>query len=52
MFTVGLEFRRDLLQSRLRSALVISASGILVPFLLGRALAWFLLAGAVYFPRG
>ncbi len=43
MFTVGLEFRIDLVQSRLRSALAISASGILVPFALGCGLAWFLL---------
>ena len=52
MFTVGLEFRRDLLQSRLRSALVISASGILVPFLLGCALAWFLLGRSGFFSPG
>lgn len=49
MFTVGLEFRRDLLRSRLRSALVISASGILVPFLLGCGIAWVLLSQSGFF---
>src|SRR5436305_1121624 len=47
MFTVGLDFRIDLVRSRLRSALAISASGILVAFGLGWMLvcrmvaAWF-----------
>jgi Kef-type K+ transport system membrane component KefB len=52
MFTVGLEFRVDLVRSRLRSALVISASGILVPFVLGCSLAWMLLARGGFFVPG
>ena len=52
MFTVGLEFRFDLMQSRLRSALAISASGILVPFVLGCGLAWFLLGRGGFFVSG
>ena len=52
MFTVGLEFRLDLVQTRLRSALAISASGILVPFGLGCALAWWLLGQGGFFVPG
>jgi Kef-type K+ transport system membrane component KefB len=52
MFTVGLGFRMDLVRSRLRSALTISASGILVPFGLGCGLAWFLLGRGGFFGAG
>jgi Kef-type K+ transport system membrane component KefB len=38
MFIVGLEFNVGHLRSKLRSALLISAAGIVVPFLLGGAL--------------
>jgi len=40
MFMVGLEFDTDLIRGRLRSAGFISASGIIVPFTLGAALAY------------
>lgn len=49
MFIVGLEFRVDLLRSRLRGALAISMSGILAPFLLGCVLATWLLARGGFF---
>ncbi|WP_414662748.1 cation:proton antiporter [Horticoccus sp. 23ND18S-11] len=49
MFTVGLEFRVDLVRSRMRSALAISASGILVPFALGCGLGFMLLARGGFF---
>ena len=52
MFTVGLGFRMDLVHSRLRSALTISASGILVPFTLGCGLAWMLLVRGGFFGTG
>src|SRR5450432_1020936 len=39
MFVVGLEFRVDLVTSRIRSSVAISVSGILVPFVLGCGLA-------------
>ena len=52
MFVVGLEFRIDLVRDRLRSALAISASGILAPFLLGCALAtWLLGRGGFFSPN-
>jgi len=50
MFVVGLEFRVDLLRPRLRSAAAISASGILLPFVLGGAIAGVLVRHAGFFP--
>jgi Kef-type K+ transport system membrane component KefB len=42
MFLVGLEFRTELLQRRVRSAAAVSVSGMAVPFALGALLAvWF-----------
>ena len=43
MFVVGLEFRIDLVRTRLRTALAVSFSGILAPFALGCAIAFWLL---------
>jgi Kef-type K+ transport system membrane component KefB len=42
MFLVGVEFDVGLIRSRLRSAAAVSLSGILAPFLLGAAAAWWL----------
>jgi Kef-type K+ transport system membrane component KefB len=39
MFLIGLEFNTDLIKGRLRSAGLVSGAGILVPFVLGGALA-------------
>ena len=52
MFTVGLDFRIDLLRSRARSALAISASGILAPFVLGCGLGFLLLTRGDFFGAG
>lgn len=52
MFTVGLEFRIDLVRARWRSAAAISFSGIATPFALGCALALFLARGGNYFQTG
>lgn len=52
MFTVGLEFRVDLVRSRLRSALAISAAGILAPFGLGCGLGFLLLLRGGFFAPG
>lgn len=50
MFLVGVEFRIDLFQSRLQSALSISISGMLAPFILGAAVAcWLIQSPGVYF---
>lgn len=42
MFLVGVEFDAGLIKSRLKSAAAVSVSGILAPFVLGAAAAWFL----------
>jgi Kef-type K+ transport system membrane component KefB len=52
MFTVGLDFRMDLVHTRLRSAIAISASGILAPFVLGCGIAWLLLQHGGFFAAG
>jgi Kef-type K+ transport system membrane component KefB len=52
MFIVGLEFRIDLVRTRLRTAAAVSASGILAPFALGFALAfWLLHLGGFFQPE-
>ncbi len=40
MFVVGMEFRMDIIQSRLRSSLAVSFAGMAAPFALGALLAW------------
>jgi Kef-type K+ transport system membrane component KefB len=52
MFVVGLEFRVDLVRSRIGTALAISASGILAPFALGCALAYWLWQDGRFFREG
>jgi Kef-type K+ transport system membrane component KefB len=43
MFLVGVDFKRDLLASRVRSATAVSVSGMLAPFALGTVLALWLI---------
>jgi Kef-type K+ transport system membrane component KefB len=52
MFVVGLEFRVDLVRSRIGSALAISLSGILAPFAFGCALAVWLWHDGRFFQEG
>jgi Kef-type K+ transport system membrane component KefB len=40
MFVVGMEFRVDILQRRLKSSIAVSAAGMVTPFALGAGLAW------------
>src|SRR5256885_16759925 len=42
MFLVGVEFDTELFRSRMRSAVSVSLAGILVPFVIGTALALWL----------
>jgi Kef-type K+ transport system membrane component KefB len=42
MFLIGVEFNIDLIKNRFKSALSISAAGIITPFLLGGTLAYFI----------
>ena len=43
MFLVGIEFKAELLRSRLRSAIAISVAGMIVPFIIGIALTLWLI---------
>ena len=40
MFVVGMEFRVDIVQKRLKSAIAVSVAGMATPFVLGVGLAW------------
>lgn len=52
MFLVGVEFKTDLFASRIRSALAVSISGMVVPFALGAALAvWFIQVPGLFSER-
>lgn len=50
MFVVGLEFRTDILQRRLKSSLAVSLAGMVTPFVLGGALAWVFFHYTKFFP--
>lgn len=50
MFVVGMEFRVDIVQRRLRSAVAVSLAGMLTPFVLGAALGWFFHRHTSLFP--
>lgn len=49
MFLIGLEFDHKLIQRRIRSVAVVSLSGILVPFVLGCILVFFLMYNPTFF---
>lgn len=50
MFIVGLEFRMDVIRGKLKSAVAVSAAGMLTPFVLGAILAWLHYGHGVLFP--
>ncbi|MFN8441269.1 MAG: cation:proton antiporter [Caldilineaceae bacterium] len=52
MFLVGLEFNTSILRNRLRSAAGVSLSGMLVPFILGASLGFFLMRSGGFFGDG
>ena len=50
MFLVGVEFRTDLFRSRLKAAAAISLAGMVVPFVFGAAVAfWLMRSPGLYF---
>jgi Kef-type K+ transport system membrane component KefB len=51
MFVVGLEFRVDIVQQRLRSAVAVSLAGMIAPFVLGAALGWYFHTHTSLFPE-
>ncbi len=50
MFVVGLEFRVDIVQRQMRSALAVSVAGMVTPFVLGAGLGWFFYHHTALFP--
>jgi Kef-type K+ transport system membrane component KefB len=50
MFVVGLEFRIDVVASRLRSSVAVSLAGMIVPFILGAVVAWAFFHSTDLFP--
>lgn len=51
MFIVGLEFRVDIVQKRLKSSVAVSLAGMATPFILGAGLAWILFYHTELFPK-
>ncbi|MEQ1840891.1 MAG: cation:proton antiporter, partial [Verrucomicrobiales bacterium] len=51
MFIVGLEFRLDIVQKRMKSSIAVSLAGMITPFLLGCGLAWFIYHHTELFPE-
>lgn len=51
MFIVGMEFRVDVVRSRLKCSIAVSAAGMLAPFVLGAALAWVFFHYTKLFPE-
>ncbi len=50
MFIVGLEFRMDIVQRQLRSAVAVSIAGMVAPFVLGAGLGWYFHGHTSLFP--
>jgi Kef-type K+ transport system membrane component KefB len=51
MFIVGMEFRVDIVQKRLKSSIAVSLAGMIAPFILGAALAWVFFHYTELFPK-
>jgi len=51
MFVVGMEFRVDIVQKRLKSSIAVSVAGMVTPFVLGVGLAWVFFHHTDLFPK-
>ena len=51
MFIVGMEFRMDIIQKKMRSSIAVSMAGMVTPFVLGAGLAWILFHYTELFPK-
>src|SRR5882672_10992750 len=51
MFVVGMEFRVDIIQRRLKSSVAVSVAGMVTPFVLGVGLAWIFFQYTELFPK-
>jgi Kef-type K+ transport system membrane component KefB len=51
MFIVGMEFRMDIIRSRFKASLAVSAAGMIAPFVLGGLLGWYFHRYTSLFPE-
>ncbi|MFZ3376033.1 MAG: cation:proton antiporter [Chthoniobacterales bacterium] len=51
MFVVGMEFRVDIVQRKLKSSIAVSVAGMVTPLLFGTALAWIFFYQTDLFPK-
>lgn len=51
MFIVGMEFRMDIIRSRFKASLAVSAAGMIAPFVLGGILGWYFHRHTSLFPE-
>lgn len=51
MFIVGMEFRMDIIQRKLKSSIAVSAAGMITPFVLGAGLGWVFFHYTALFPK-
>jgi Kef-type K+ transport system membrane component KefB len=51
MFVVGMEFRVDIVQRKLKSSIAVSVAGMVTPLLFGAALAWIFFYQTDLFPK-
>ena len=51
MFVVGMEFRIDIIQRKLRSSIAVSLAGMIAPFVLGAGLGWVFFYHTELFPK-
>jgi Kef-type K+ transport system membrane component KefB len=51
MFVVGMEFRVDIVQRKLKSSIAVSVAGMVTPLLFGAALAWIFFYKTDLFPK-
>lgn len=51
MFIVGMEFRTDIIRSRFRASIAVSAAGMFAPFVLGGLLGWYFHRSTRLFPE-
>ncbi len=51
MYIVGMEFRMDIVQKRMKSSIAVSLAGMATPFILGAGLAWILFHHTELFPK-
>ncbi len=51
MFVVGMDFRTDIIRTKLKSSIAVSVAGMVTPFILGAGLGWYLKNYSELFPE-